>query len=80
MTSPEEIQKKLAAQLPGAEITVQDMTGTNDHFQVQVMWSGFNGKGLIQQHQLVNRALQEDLDSGAIHALKIKTYAIEGQS
>lgn len=76
MTSPEEIHKKLVEKLPGAEVTVEDMTGTRDHFQVQVMWSGFNGKGLIQQHQLVNRALQEDLDSGAIHALKIKTYAL----
>ena len=76
MITPEEIHKKLSEKLPGAEITVQDMTGTFDHFQVQVMWSGFNGKGLIQQHQLVNRALQEDLDSGAIHALKIKTHPV----
>ena len=76
MITPEEIHKKLSEKLPGAEVTVQDMTGTFDHFQVQVMWSGFNGKGLIQQHQLVNRALQEDLDSGAIHALKIKTHAL----
>ena len=76
MTSPEEIRKKLVEKLPGAEVTVEDMTGTRDHFQVQVMWTGFNAKSLIQQHQLVNRALQEDLDSGAIHALKIKTYAL----
>lgn len=74
---PEVIQKKLMEKFPAAEVTVEDMTGTRDHFQVQVMWAGFKGKGLIQQHQMVNQALQEDLHSGAIHALKIKTYVID---
>ena len=74
MITPEEIQNILVQKLPGAEITVEDMTGTSDHFQVMVLWSGFNGKGLIQQHQWVNRALEEELASGRIHALKIKTH------
>ena len=74
MITPEEIQNILAVKLPGAEITVEDMTGTADHWQVMVLWSGFKGKGLIQQHQIVNQALTAELESGRIHALKIKTH------
>lgn len=65
----------LNRQLPGAEVTVSDLTGTMDHFQVDVFWPGFTGKSLIEQHKLVNRALSDALDDGRIHALKIKTYS-----
>lgn len=77
MIQPEEIQRILTQKLPGSEITVQDLTGTRDHFEVHVAWSGFKGKGLIQQHQAVNAALGGPLEDGRIHALKIKTYAAE---
>ena len=70
---PQQIHALLAQKLPGAEVTVEDMTGTRDHFEVVVMWSGFNGKSLMEQHKIVNQALAGPLDEGKIHALKIKT-------
>ncbi len=70
---PQEIHAILAQKLPGAEVTVEDMTGTRDHFEVIVMWSGFNSKGIMEQHRIVNQALADLLDAGTIHALKIKT-------
>ena len=70
---PQEIHALLTQKLPGAEVTVEDMTGTRDHFEVIVMWSGFNGKSVIEHHKMVNQALAEPLDEGKIHALKIKT-------
>ena len=70
---PQEIHGILAQKLPGAEITVEDMTGTRDHFEVIVLWSGFNGKSVIEQHKIVNQALADPLNEGKIHALKIKT-------
>ena len=75
MMNPEDIQKILIEKMSGAEVTVQDMTGTRDHFQVYVMWSGFKGKSLIEQHQAVNRTLSDYLEDGRIHALAIKTFA-----
>lgn len=75
MIEPEQIQEIVAKNLPGAEVTVQDMTGTRDHFEVTVLWEGFKGKSLIQQHQIVNQSLTQQLEDGSIHALKIKTYA-----
>jgi stress-induced morphogen len=74
MIEPESIQRILTEKLPGAEITVEDMTGTQDHFEVKVLWEGFKGKGLIQQHQIINQALTTQLEDGSIHALKIKTF------
>ncbi|HXV27895.1 MAG TPA: BolA/IbaG family iron-sulfur metabolism protein [bacterium] len=73
MITVEEVKDILSQRLPEAEIDVEDMTGTMDHIQVRVVWSGFQGKGLIEQHQIVNRALSEALEDGRIHALKIKT-------
>ena len=75
MMNPEDIRTLLSKTLPGAEVTVMDLTGTRDHFEVQVLWEGFKGKSLIQQHQAVNRALEARLEDGSIHALKIKTFA-----
>ena len=77
MMEPEDIQNILAGKMPGAEITVEDMTGTRDHFEVKVLWEGFKGKGLIEQHRMINQALAIQLEDGSIHALKIKTYALK---
>ncbi|OGW78808.1 MAG: hypothetical protein A2Z83_00970 [Omnitrophica bacterium GWA2_52_8] len=73
MIEPEEIQQMLQTRFDGAEVTVQDMTGTRDHFEAVIVWPGFRGKSLIDQHQLVNGALSGPLNDGRIHALKIKT-------
>ena len=77
MMETQEIQKILIKNFPEAEVTVQDLTGTKDHFQVHVIWQGFVGQGLIDQHQAVNRALSDCLEDGRIHALSIKTYALK---
>lgn len=73
MFSTEEIEKLVLAALPGAVAGAVDLTGTADHFEVRVSWNGFQGKSLIEQHQIVNKALKLPLEDGRIHALKIKT-------
>jgi len=71
--SVEQVQAILEQKLPGAKVSVRDMTGTSDHFEATVAWEEFSGKGLIEQHQMVNKALAEQLKDGRVHALKIKT-------
>ena len=73
MITTDEIKNLLIEKLPGSQVSVEDMTGTFDHFEVRVMWEGFRGKGLIEQHQMVNQVLSAALEDGRIHALKIKT-------
>ena len=69
----EEIQQAVFKALPRSEVTVQDLTGGGDHFEVIVLSPAFRGKTLIEQHQMVHAALEALKDQ--IHALKIKTRA-----
>jgi len=56
-----------------AELTVEDRTGTGDHFQVVIESPQFDGIPLIDQHRRVNAALAAPLGDGSIHELRIKT-------
>lgn len=55
------------------ELAVTDRTGGGDHFQVLVTSERFNGLPLLEQHRLVNQALEAPLRDGTIHELRIKT-------
>jgi acid stress-induced BolA-like protein IbaG/YrbA len=74
MISPDQVIDMIKAQLPDAQIQIQDLTGGGDHYQVTVVSSQFEGKGLVQQHQLVYGALHAAMSIEAIHALALKTY------
>ncbi|MCU0523732.1 MAG: BolA/IbaG family iron-sulfur metabolism protein [Elainella sp. Prado103] len=74
MVSPDQVASMIKTGLPDAEVQVQDLTGGGDHYQVVVVSSQFEGKGLVQRHQLVYRSLQTAMSSEAIHALTMKTY------
>lgn len=74
MVSPDQVESMIKVGLPDAQVQVQDLTGSRDHYQVVVVSSLFEGKGLVQRHQLVYRALQQAMSSEAIHALTMKTY------
>ena len=74
MTLAEEIQSRVSKAIPDSEVTVQDMTGGGDHFEVIVISPIFRGKILIEQHQMVHAALEKLKDR--IHAVKIKTLAL----
>ena len=77
MISPQKVEEMILAELPDAQIQVQDLTGGGDHYQVTVISSQFAGKGLVQQHQLVYGALRQAMSTEAIHALALKTYTPE---
>lgn len=74
MISPQQVEEMIKSQIPDAEVQVQDLTGGGDHYQVTVVSSQFENKGLVQQHQLVYGALRQAMSSEAIHALALKTY------
>ncbi len=74
MVSPDEITSTVERALPGSTIQVRDLTGGGDHFQVVIVSSLFEGKGLVDQHQMVYAALRDALGSERIHALALKTY------
>jgi stress-induced morphogen len=70
----EAIHGALELAFPDAvELSVEDRTGTGDHFQVTVASPSFDGLSLLDQHRRVNEALAAPLDDGSIHELRIKT-------
>ena len=70
----EAIHELLARAFPDAgELSVEDRTGTGDHFQVTVTSASFDGLPLIDQHRRVNEVLADPLRDGSIHELRIKT-------
>ena len=71
MNLAEEIRGCVEKTLPGSEVTVEDMTGGGDHFQIIVLSPAFRGKTLIDQHQMVHASLEPLKDR--IHAVAIKT-------
>lgn len=77
MISPEQVEAMIKAELPDAQVQVQDLTGGGDHLQAIVVSSQFEGKGLVKQHQLVYGALRQAMATEAIHALALKTYTPE---
>jgi len=75
MITPEEIKQTLSSTLPVTLVETQDLTGGGDHWQVIIVSSAFEGKGLLEQHRIVNEALKEPLADQRIHALALKTYS-----
>jgi stress-induced morphogen len=70
----ESIRVLLERAFPDAhELSVEDRTGTGDHFQVTLATPAFNGLSLLDQHRRVNDALAAPLGDGTIHELRIKT-------
>lgn len=77
MSIEQTVKESVLAALPGAEIVVEDMSGTGDKLQVIVKSSLFKDLSLIEQHKLVQDSVREMLDDGRIHALSIKTIKSE---
>tara|TARA_B100001769_G_C22080112_1_gene581935 strand:+ start:966 stop:1196 length:231 start_codon:yes stop_codon:yes gene_type:complete len=72
MTTKNEVIKLIKQKISDSKVLVENLKG-DDHLQVTVISSEFNGLSLVKQHQLVYSALKNELASEAIHALALKT-------
>lgn len=68
--SPESIRQRIQEVLPGSTV---ETSGTDCSFTVIVTSAEFEGKPPIQRHRMVNEIFKADIESGALHALSIKT-------
>ena len=68
----EEIRRRIETAIPDAVITLQDLAGDNDHWQVTVESAAFAGLGRVAQHRMVNAAFGADLGT-TLHALAVIT-------
>ena len=70
---PEAVKKLIEEGIPDSKAEVIDTTGTKDHFDAIVISNAFSELTLVEQHQLVYKAVGSYLTK-EVHALKLKTY------
>lgn len=74
MLSAQQLESYITQHLACDHIKVLGDDGT--HFEAVIVSPEFNGKNMVQQHQLVYAALGDRMRS-EIHALSMKTYTPE---
>ena len=73
MVTPESIKTHIETVLPCELVQVE---GDGHHFNAIIVSAEFRGKNMVQQHQLVYRALGDRMKQ-EIHALSMKTLTPE---
>lgn len=74
MVELSQLEELIRAGVPGVtHLSIEDLTGTKDHFQAVVVSPAFEGLSRVEQHQAVYRAIGA-LMAGPVHALALQTY------
>ena len=66
------IKKILKEKIKDSKVFIQDMTRNDNHFNVIIISSIFEGLSLIEQHKLIYNVLN-NMVTKDIHALQLKT-------
>lgn len=72
----QEIKSLIEAEIMDAEVEIIDTKGTGSHFTARVIAPLFRNLSLLDQHQLVYKAVGVYMKK-EIHALSIKTFSPE---
>ncbi len=72
MIEPDDLRQRIVTALPDAVVRLSDLTGSQDHYSVQVSSGAFAGLSPLQQHRLVYDALG-DVMQGPLHAIQLRT-------
>jgi len=67
-----EVETLIRQGIPDAHVEVRDTTGGGDHFEALIVSTVFEGKGLVERHQTVYKALGDAMRV-RVHALSLKT-------
>ncbi|MCG5496120.1 BolA family protein [Ectothiorhodospira variabilis] len=72
--TPDQVKTLIETGLPDAQVSV---TGSEGHFEARVISEAFAGQSRIKRHQMVNATVMNEITSGALHALSIRTFTPE---
>jgi acid stress-induced BolA-like protein IbaG/YrbA len=67
-----EVETLIRLGIPDAHVEVRDTTGGGDHFEALIVSTVFEGKGLVERHQTVYKALGDAMRV-RVHALSLRT-------
>ena len=71
LPTPAQVRQYIADGLPCEHLDVQ---GDGSHFDAVIVSTAFEGKRLIQRHQLVYATLGQKMHTDEVHALSMKTH------
>ena len=69
----QQVESRLKTAYNDSDISVVDLTGAQSYYEVNVACATFEEMSRIQQHQHVMALFQEELKTGEVHALSVKT-------
>ncbi|MGB0911810.1 MAG: BolA/IbaG family iron-sulfur metabolism protein [Nitrospirales bacterium] len=72
MISNEDLTMYIQQSMSDAKVSIQDRTGTMDHFNVNVVSDMFKGKNLLDRHRMIYQALDVPMKDGRIHAVELQ--------
>jgi len=72
--TPEDVKALIEAGMPGSTVTV---TGDGSKFEATVVSTEFEGKTMVQEQKMVYATVNQEITSGALHALTIKAFTPE---
>ena len=70
-----ELYQIIEKSFPKGKIEIVDLVGDNNHYSVKITDKSFAGKNRIEQHRMVNQALNKELRSDILHAMQLKTLS-----
>lgn len=76
MITQAELARRIKDALPDAQVAVRDLTGTADHYAIDVISARFEGLASLQRHRLVHAALRDVL-GGPLHAIELVTRSAD---
>lgn len=72
-TMNKKVEQLIKEHIADAQVDFQDFKNDGRHFFLGVQSKTFHNQPLVEQHRAVMTALKPLLDSGELHAVKIKT-------
>lgn len=76
MLENSQIKDAILKVVDNAEVHIVNPQQDGRHFEAIVISDHFEGKGLVEQHQIIMEGLRE-LFNSSLHALSLKTYTPE---
>ena len=73
MLTLDQIKEQIESKLPNSSVEILDPRKDGVHLKAVVSCPDFEGKSLVEQHQMVYATVKDLIDSGELHALGIQT-------
>ncbi len=73
----EQMLARLQQKFPDSRVAVLDLTGTSDHYEIQIQSPFLSRLDRVGQHKEVMGVFAEELKTGEVHALTIKVLPVE---